>query len=268
MTPSFEVHAVKVQIFLLYIFYNTNIMKKVISTIDKTSRLYESVSDGLIPVPEGMMRVSGVVAKMNVLNNNGRFYTKANYTKHIDSIQEKIRDGLYGELEHPEHFNINLNNVSHKIEKLWYDHNTDEVKTIMLLLDDEKGKKAQSIVKSGGTLRCSTRCAGDTTSDNRAVISKFYTIDLVGTPGFSEAKLHLYESFGFESKEVKDDKFLLENDQTIVFCSEINNMLLESKGRTISEDRALLESLNRRTQIAPKEKSLYESIRHEVLFGK
>lgn len=239
--------------------------QKVISSIDKSSRLFESVTDGLIPVPEGMMRVSGVVAKMNVLNNNGRFYTKANYTKHIDAIQEKIQEGLYGELEHPDHFNIDYNNVSHKIEKLWYDHATDEVKTIMLLLDDPKGKKAQSIIKSGGTLRCSTRCAGETLSDDRAVISKFYTIDLVGTPGFSEAKLHLFESAGYAPKASEDGNVLFETDQTIVLCSNIRKMLLESKGRSKAEERRLVESLNARTSGAKKEPSLYESYRSKFI---
>ncbi|AFF28149.1 gp151 [Sphingomonas phage PAU] len=239
----------------------------IISSIDKRSMLFEAVSDGLIPVPDGMMRVSGVIAKMDVMNNNGRFYTKENYTKHIDSIQDKIATGLYGEMEHPDSFNINYNNVSHKVEKLWYDHATDEVKGIFLLLDNEKGKTAQAIVKSGGTLRCSTRCAGDVAKGNEARISKFYTVDLVGTPGFDEAKLFLMESLDFTSKSNSSDiKLLNEDDNSIVYVSELKQMLLESK-KYVTNDSALLEALNERTNLvsSKESKKLYESIKSKIL---
>lgn len=237
--------------------------RSVISSIYKRSMLFESVQDDLIPVPDGMMRVHGVVAKMDVMNNNGRYYTKNNYVEHVDDIQDKIKKGLYGEMEHPDSFNINYNNVSHKVEKLWYDYNTDEVKTIMLLLDNDKGKTAQGIVKSGGALHCSTRCAGDTTSRNEARISKFHTIDLVGSPGFKEAQLFLMESEGFAGKSNNKVSILNEDNDTILLISDIKEMLLESQ--TLN-DALLLEALNERTKIGgEKSNALYEAIKKQVL---
>lgn len=240
--------------------------KSLISTIDKRSILFESVQDDLIPVPDGMMRVHGTVAKMNVLNNNDRYYTEDNYRHHIDAIQPKIKLGLYGEMEHPESFGINYNNASHKVEKLWYDPATDEVKTIMLLLDNEKGKTAQSIVKSGGALRCSTRCAGDVVGNNKARISKFYTIDLVGSPGFEEAQLFLMESIDFKNKHSQSTtKVLNESNTNIILVSEIKNMLLENQNS--KNDKMLLEALNERTKLYKVgTNKLYESIKSKILY--
>lgn len=241
-------------------------LKTILYNIDKRSVLFESYSDSdLIKVPEGMMRVSGVIAKMDVLNNNGRFYTKENYTKKIDSIQDKIEMGLYGEMEHPESFNINYNNASHKIEKLWYDYATDEVKTIILLLDTEKGKIAQSIIKSGGILRCSTRCSGSTNSRNEAIIDKFYTIDLVGTPGFAEAKLYLNESENYTpNNSLNGNHKIIESNTNFIIVTDIKDMLLESIG---VDSVALLESLNKRTDIKSigKASPLYESIKSKII---
>ncbi|MCH5167467.1 MAG: hypothetical protein J1F35_06180, partial [Erysipelotrichales bacterium] len=54
-----------------------------------------------------------------VKNNNRRTYSKENYGQMIECLQKDIMEaGVLGELEHPESMNINLNNVSHKIESV------------------------------------------------------------------------------------------------------------------------------------------------------
>ena len=153
-----------------------------------------NLNESQVGVPEGMMRVTGVAAVIGVKNRNNRIYNKENYLEHIRLLQDDIAYGLFGELEHPESFTINLNNISHKVEKVWYEPTTNRVMATLLLLDTPKGKIAQSIIRSGSPLRISSRAMGNVNKNNEAMITKLVTYDIVGTPGFRETDLRLSES--------------------------------------------------------------------------
>ena len=203
----------------------------------KLTKLNESQEN----VPEGMMRVTGVAAVIGVQNRNGRIYNKENYLKHIELLQPDIADGLYGELEHPEGFTINNNNISHKIEAVWFDPATNEVKITLLLLDTEKGRIAQSIIRSGGSLRVSSRAMGSVNKNHEAMIEKLVTYDIVGTPGFKETSLHLSENmqmigkdslcesyvFFPESSQLNENMFNKNNKETM--ANQKNKTLLEQE---------------------------------------
>lgn len=167
------------------------------------------INESQIGVPEGMMRITGVAAQIGIKNRNGRIYTEENYLRHVAALQQDIRDGLYGELEHPEGFTINNNNISHKIEKLWYNPETREVMITLLLLDTEKGKIAQSIIKSGGKVHVSSRAMGSVNSKNEAVIDRLVTYDIVGTPGFKESELVLDENLKCVGKTSLCESYVL-----------------------------------------------------------
>ena len=152
------------------------------------------LNESQVGVPEGMMRVTGVAAVIGVKNRNGRIYNKENYLHHIQLLQDDIAYGLLGELEHPESFTINLNNVSHKIEKVWFEPSTNQVMITLLLLDTPKGKIAQSMIKAGLPIRVSSRAMGSVNANHEAIISKLVTYDIVGTPGFRETDVRLSES--------------------------------------------------------------------------
>lgn len=167
------------------------------------------INESQVGVPEGMMRVTGVAAQLGVKNRNGRIYTEENYLKHIELLQADIEAGLYGELEHPEGFTINNNNISHKIEKVWYNPDTKEVMITILLLDTEKGKIAQSIIKSGGKLHVSSRAMGTVGKNSEAIINKLVTYDIVGTPGFKESDLVLDEKLQLINKTSLCESFYM-----------------------------------------------------------
>lgn len=168
--------------------------KCIIYEVYKGNSFDMRLNESQVGVPEGMMRVTGIAAVIGVKNRNGRIYNKENYLHHIQLLQEDIAYGLYGELEHPENFTIDLNNVSHKIEKVWFDPATNQVMITILLLDTPKGKIAQSIIKSGGSIRVSSRAMGNVNKNHEAIITKLVTYDIVGTPGFRETDLRLSES--------------------------------------------------------------------------
>ena len=156
--------------------------------------------------PSEGVRLSGIFGVCGVKNQNNRIYDKANYAAMVKSLQKVIAtDGCPGELEHPNSFNINLENVSHKIESIEMNEDGTITGTI-LLLNTPKGKIAQAIVEGGLPLYISSRGAGTITNEGRVNLTAIKTYDLVGTPGFSQAKLTLKENQTVESlNESADD---------------------------------------------------------------
>jgi len=148
--------------------------------------------------------LKGIAAQFGKENNNNRIYEEGEYLPHLDYLKDKIKQKrLVGELDHPEKFDISLNNVSHVVEDLTHDREGRTIGIKVRLLDTPAGQIAKRLVDAGVPLSISSRAAGNVGPDKKVQIKKIFTYDLVADPGFQDAQLErVYESAGFSHDEV------------------------------------------------------------------
>lgn len=161
---------------------------------DPSSRfIVESVNEGLKSNRDESndIYLEGIAAKFGIRNNNNRVYEKHEYLPHLEYLNEKIQNGaLFGEMDHPQNFDVSLKNVSHVIEALYYDPKTDDVRIKLRLLDTPMGRIARALVEAGCTISVSSRAAGQVLNEGRVKLHKIFTYDLVAEPGFKQASLN------------------------------------------------------------------------------
>ena len=186
--------------------------KSLLVDIHKKSILKETVDQN-----DKRTYLIGVFQTFDEENQNGRIYPRDILEPECERYKKEFVDSgrAFGELEHPDRANISSDRVCHRIVDLWIEGNDVMGKT--LILDTTLGKDVKAMLKDGGVLGISSRCLGETDSQNR--VKDLYLIgwDIVHDPSVATALLKtINESKKYDLEYVKKQN------------KRINEMLKES----------------------------------------
>ena len=146
--------------------------------------------------------LSGIFMQANVVNGNHRVYPMTEIKNAVDSVNKRISEGLsvYGELNHPDNLNIDLNNVSHIITEMRMDGANAIGKA--KVLNTPKGQIVKAIIEGGGKLGVSSRGSGNVVEGKVNTFS-LVTVDIVATPSAPGAyPSHVMEAL-YDSQKIQ-----------------------------------------------------------------
>jgi len=177
---------------------------------------------------KGTMKIGGVFQRADTPNHNNRIYERKLLVRELDRLTESIIERrLMGELDHPTHDAIKLQNVSHLVTRLTMKGN--EMLGEAEILNTPAGQVAQALIKGGVKLGISSRGMGSLKEgpDGNSFVNpdfKLVTFDLVADPSTKGAFPGLVnENREFIDETVKNtyDKALAEK----VFITMLRNKL-------------------------------------------
>lgn len=165
----------------------------------------EPMADGTAP---SQYFISGICMQSEILNQNGRWYTKQAMMEAVEKYQSSkiARNMAFGELGHPEGPTINQDRVSHMIKELWWEGNNVMMKA--KIIDTPNGRIVKTLIDEGATIGVSCRGLGIVKEEkNRKLVTRFHiatAADIVADPSAPDA----FMTTLFEGKE-----FLLVNGE-------------------------------------------------------
>lgn len=138
--------------------------------------------------------VEGIIQRAGVKNHNGRIYEREILEREMKKyIEGPIKENAaLGELDHPDSSVINLNNVSHKINKCWW--NGNDVHGQIEILPTPSGNIAKALFGAGVPVGISSRGMGSVEENSEGVLMvqedfDLLCFDLVSTPSTPGANL-------------------------------------------------------------------------------
>ena len=156
--------------------------------------------------------MEGILATVEVKNGNGRYYPRELWEREIDKFITKIQQNTTescGELDHPDSQVVNLKNVSHNINSIWWDG--DNIMGKIEILPTPSGNILKSLIDSGITVGVSSRGMGSVKQmgETLEVQEDFELLcwDFVSTPSnpgswmYAEGKHTMNESLNTGIKE-------------------------------------------------------------------
>ena len=149
--------------------------------------------------------IEGIFAQAEVLNGNKRIYPKAILEKAVNEYIDKfIKNGKsIGEFNHPDYPTPKWDNAAIMIKELKMEGNNVYGKA--LVLDTEKGKHLQALIRGGYNVGVSTRGLGNTklSEEGNTEVTQYMmtAVDVVDNPSAPDAHVKpIYESVDWEQK--------------------------------------------------------------------
>ena len=132
--------------------------------------------------------MQGICIEGDKRNANERIYPAHEIRKAVNTINEQIKEGhsVLGEVDHPDDLKINLDRVSHTIDKMWCDGAIGYGK--LRILPTPMGQLVKTMLDSGVKLGVSSRGSGNV-DDRTGHVSDFeiVTVDVVAQPSAPNA---------------------------------------------------------------------------------
>ena len=150
-------------------------------TYDQAKIVTESTQDGK------NLFMQGIFVQGDKRNQNSRVYPVNEISKAVKAIQEKIETGysVLGEADHPDDLQVNLDRVSHIIEKMWMDGQDGYGR--LKLLPTPMGNICKTLIENGVKLGVSSRGSGNVTESGNVSEFEIQTVDLVANPSAPDA---------------------------------------------------------------------------------
>jgi hypothetical protein len=177
--------------------------------------------------PTRNLIVEGVVQRANAKNENGRVYPAEILRREVEKYIEGpiAQNRALGELDHPESSVINLKNVCHNIQKLWWDG--DDLFGKIEVLDTPSGNILKNLFLNNITVGISSRGMGSVKplSENTVEVQDDFDLvcwDFVSTPSTHGAYMKPINGLN-ESKQYNGsyDKYSRINSLvTDIICSQ------------------------------------------------
>jgi len=189
--------------------------------------------------------IEGIFLQSEIANKNGRMYPFRTLQREVAKYDENfiMKGRALGELGHPEGPSINLDRVSHKIERLSEDGNNFIGRA--KILDTPNGKIAKSLLDEGVSLGVSSRGMGSLKKESACnVVQDDFMLataaDIVADPSAPDA----FVDGIMEGKEWIWDNGILKESAVAEIKKEIDTATLRNlQERKISAFSKFLKSL-------------------------
>lgn len=227
-------------------------------TFDRAGIIIESVDEG----GNKTLKLEGIFIEGGVKNANERVYPVNEIEKAVGTINKQINEGysVLGEVDHPDDLKINLDRVSHMIEKMWMDGPTGRGK--LKVLPTPMGKLVEAMITSGVKLGVSSRGSGNV-NEGSGHVSDFeiITVDIVAQPSAPHAYpkaiyeglmnmrggMQVFETAREAAQDQKVQKYLEEGIKSL-----IKDLKLQEKYPMLDAIKPLLDNgiINEETKTA------------------
>lgn len=150
-------------------------------TFDQARVITEASSDGK------SLYMEGIFVQGEKRNQNQRVYPVQEIAKAVKNIQERIDSGVsvLGEADHPDDLQVNLDRVSHMIERMWMDGQDGLGR--LKLLPTPMGNICKTLIENGVKLGVSSRGSGNVNESGKVSDFEIQTVDIVANPSAPDA---------------------------------------------------------------------------------
>lgn len=126
--------------------------------------------------------LKGIFMQADIQNRNKRIYPLHEMCQAVASANKMISEngGIFGEADHPNSLNINIDRISHVITELYMDGTNAIGKA--KILDTPMGKIVKELTKTGVKIGVSSRGTGQVNEDGVVENFQIVSVDVVVNP--------------------------------------------------------------------------------------